>query len=112
VLTWISIYWFSRAGPAASIRIYLETAKNGDMPMSEAKWSPIPLGTSFFSKDVMVVPKAWTRAIGNVVFESDHDGGGRFAAYERPDELAADLHKLFGKGGPAFGVVSGATGYA
>jgi hypothetical protein len=24
ILTWVSIYWFSRAGPAASIRIYYE----------------------------------------------------------------------------------------
>ncbi|KAJ3575873.1 hypothetical protein NP233_g813 [Leucocoprinus birnbaumii] len=29
VLTWISIYWFSRPGPAASIRIYYEFRKSG-----------------------------------------------------------------------------------
>ncbi|KZT07566.1 alpha/beta-hydrolase [Laetiporus sulphureus 93-53] len=111
VLTWISIYWFSRAGPAASIRIYFETTQNGDL-MPEAKWSPIPLGISFFPKELVVVPKTWARGIGNVVFESDHDSGGHFGAHERPNELAADLRKLFGKGGPAFGVVPGATGYA
>jgi len=31
VLTWISIYWFSRAGPAASVRIYYELTASGDM---------------------------------------------------------------------------------
>jgi len=54
----------------------------------------------------------WVRASGNVVFMSEHDSGGHFAAYEKPTELAEDVRKMFGKGGPAFGVVSGKTGYS
>jgi hypothetical protein len=31
VLTWGSIYWFSRAGPPASVRIYYELTVSGDV---------------------------------------------------------------------------------
>jgi hypothetical protein len=46
-----------------------------------------------------------------LVFESEHKSGGHFAAYEKPVELASDLRKMFGKGGGAFGIVKGKTGY-
>lgn len=48
----------------------------------------------------------------NLVFESEHTEGGHFPAHEKPDLLVGDLRKMFGKGGPAFGAVSGKTGYA
>lgn len=53
----------------------------------------------------------WARTIGNVAFEAEHGAGGHFAAHERPDDLAADVRAMFGKGGPAFGVVPGSSGY-
>ena len=48
---------------------------------------------------------------GNLVFEAEHPIGGHFAAHERPEELVGDLRKMFGKHGPAFGVVRGKNGY-
>ena len=54
---------------------------------------------------------SWTRTIGKLIFESDHDAGGHFAAYEVPDKLVGDLRKMYGKGGPAHGVVKGKNGY-
>ena len=53
----------------------------------------------------------WSHTLGKLVFESEHDVGGHFAAFEVPEKLAGDLHKMFGKGGPAYGVVPGTTGY-
>jgi len=47
---------------------------------------------------------SWLRR-KHVVFESEHEKGGHFAAYERPEELVGDIRKMFGKGGSAFGVV-------
>ncbi|KAI4520389.1 alpha/beta-hydrolase [Schizophyllum commune Loenen D] len=64
----------------------------------------IPLGLSFFPRD-------WTRQMGNVVFEADHDKGGHFAAYEVPEALVDDLRRMFGKGGATYGVVDGLDGY-
>jgi len=53
----------------------------------------------------------FVRAEANVVFESEHDSGGHFAAYEKPEALADDLRRMFGKGGPAAGVVPGHDGF-
>jgi len=112
VLTWVSIYWFSRAGPAASLRIYYETVQNGDFVLPRSETPTIPLGLSFFPKELYPTPKRWTRNMGHVVFDSEHTSGGHFAAYEKPEELVDDVRKMFAKGGPAFGVVSRRTGYA
>ena len=49
--------------------------------------------------------------IGPLVYESDNDKGGHFAAWERPDVISGDLKKMFGKGGPCFGIVEGKDGY-
>lgn len=45
------------------------------------------------------------------MFESQHDSGGHFAAYEKPVEIVDDLRKMFGKGGGAFGVIKLKDGY-
>ncbi|KAF6755756.1 Alpha/Beta hydrolase protein [Ephemerocybe angulata] len=92
VLTWVSIYWFSRSG-------YKEEETH------------IPMGYSYFPKELWRVPSKWLQA-PNLVFEAEHPEGGHFAAHEKPDYLVGDLRKMFGKGGPAFGVVPGKTGYA
>ncbi|KAH9023485.1 Alpha/Beta hydrolase protein [Lactarius pseudohatsudake] len=108
VLTWISIYWFSRAGPAASVRMH----EIGDAVIG-FPGTTIPVGLSFFPKDKELArfPKPLLRSKGNIVFESDHEAGGHFAAYEKPEALVGDLRNMFGKSGPAAGVVPGCDGY-
>ncbi|KAI0770446.1 alpha/beta-hydrolase [Fomes fomentarius] len=113
VLEWISIYWFSRAGPAASLRIYYEMTGGGTHDTSQGtKWVSIPFGASYFFKEIFQLPKQWSHNLGKLVFESEHDKGGHFAAHEQPEALAGDLRRMFGKGGPAYGVVPGKNGYA
>ncbi|PBK97920.1 alpha/beta-hydrolase [Armillaria gallica] len=109
VLTWVSIYWFSREGPTASIRLYYEYTQSEDRVLT--KEPTIPLGLSYFPKEVRCYPRLWSRTEGNLVFESEHTSGGHFAAHEKPQELVDDLRKMFGKDGPAFGVVPGRIGY-
>ncbi|KAH9035737.1 Alpha/Beta hydrolase protein [Lactarius pseudohatsudake] len=109
VLTWVSIFWFSRAGPAASIRIYYELTLSGEVIVFPK--TTVPVGLSFFAEEVAHFPKALLRSKGNIVFESEHEAGGHFAAYEQPEALVGDLRKMFGKSGPAAGVVSGRDGY-
>ncbi|KAI0330189.1 alpha/beta-hydrolase [Cubamyces sp. BRFM 1775] len=112
VIEWISIYWFSRAGPAAASRIYYEmTSGNTQDPMAGTTWMSVPVGVSYFPREPVHLPKSWAPTLGKVVFESEHDKGGHFAAYEVPEKLAGDLRKMYGKGGPAHGVVSGKNGY-
>ncbi|KAH9035730.1 Alpha/Beta hydrolase protein [Lactarius pseudohatsudake] len=109
ILTWVSIYWFSRAGPAASIRIYYELALSGEVVVFPK--TTVPVGLSFFLKDIVQFPKVLLRSKGRIVFESEHKVGGIFAAYEQPEGLVGDLRKMFGKSGPAAGVVPRCTGY-
>ncbi|KAF8968935.1 Alpha/Beta hydrolase protein, partial [Flammula alnicola] len=94
VLTWISIYCFSRAGPAASVRIYYEVDKATPGLFTTDQPTTIPLGYSYFPKELVRFPKSWLKA-RNLVFQSEHESGGHFAAHEKPQELD----------GPAFGVV-------
>ena len=114
VLTWVSIYWFSTAGPAASCRIYYESKHASEYGYAALQgYIPdVKLGLSYFPKDLMVPPRTWGRTLGPVVFESVHEDGGHFAAHERPNVLAEDLFKMFGKGGGAYGVVEGKVGYS
>ncbi|KAK1221803.1 hypothetical protein PQX77_015382 [Marasmius sp. AFHP31] len=56
VLTWISIYWFSRSGPAASVRTYYEVAQSGGM--TNLPKVTIPLGCSVFEKEIVAMPRS------------------------------------------------------
>ena len=58
VLEWISIYWFSRSGPAASLRVYYEMSHGGtDQLNMAAGWTSVPLGVSYFPAEVIKFPK-------------------------------------------------------
>ncbi|KAI1794396.1 epoxide hydrolase [Ganoderma leucocontextum] len=111
VLEWVSIYYFSRAGPAASTRIYYEMSDGGVQLGRSPGWTSVPLGVSYFPGEIIRLPKLWSHTLGKIVFESEHDTGGHFAAFEVPQMLAGDLRNMYGKGGPAYGVVPGKTGY-
>lgn len=112
ILTWVSIYWFSTAGPAANTRIYYEVGHATDLDRSTlGEYIPhVKLGLAYFPKDLDIPPKLWGRTLGPVVFESQHADGGHFAAHERPEALVDDLNKMFGKGGGAYGVIEGREG--
>ncbi|EIN12328.1 epoxide hydrolase [Punctularia strigosozonata HHB-11173 SS5] len=110
VLDWISVYWFSRGAPATTLKIYYELMQSPDFN-DVSQVTTAPMGVSYFPKEVAPSPKSWVRLTGHVVFEAEHDDGGHFAAHKKPEELVWDLREMFGKGGPAFGVVSGKNGY-
>ena len=57
-MTWISIYWFSRAGPAASVRIYYEVVKSSDLSERHLWKVTVPVGISFFPKELGHSPRA------------------------------------------------------
>ncbi|CAF9921119.1 hypothetical protein IMSHALPRED_005087 [Imshaugia aleurites] len=113
ILTWVSIYWFSTAGVAANLRIYYEALHDTQFGRDRTEeWIPhVKLGLAHFPKELTVVPKSWGRTMGPVVYQSEYESGGHFAAWEKPEAIASDLHKMFGKGGGAHGVVKGKIGY-
>ncbi|VDB84733.1 unnamed protein product [Peniophora sp. CBMAI 1063] len=118
VLTWISIYWFSRAGPTASTRLYYESRVGGFGPGTDSGTFfkvydvNVPIGLSVFAGELTTPPESWISPYGDRVVQSiRHKRGGHFAAYEVPELLVDDLRKMFGKGGPAYRVVGGKDGY-
>ncbi|KAK3349938.1 Alpha/Beta hydrolase protein [Lasiosphaeria hispida] len=108
ILTWVSVYLFSTAGPAASARIYYEAQNTHPKPREDKRmmeYNPgVKLGLSYFPKDLLVFPKCYGRTLGPVVFERVHDDGGHFASWERPEQLAGDIREMFGPGGGAYDV--------
>jgi hypothetical protein len=116
ILTWVSIYWFSKAGPEASVRIYYEVfhAKSAT-EISYAKLTSyvpdVKLGLVHLPREISVVPETWAAALGPVVRQSQHAHGGHFAAWEVPDVIVQDLNAMFGRGGPCFGLIPGKNGY-
>jgi len=59
----------------------------------------------------MTEARSLLRAQAKIVFESEHEVGGHFAAFEQPAALVSDLRKIIGKSGPAAGIVPGCIGY-
>ncbi|KAI1875465.1 hypothetical protein JX265_004523 [Neoarthrinium moseri] len=110
ILTWISIYWFSTAGPAASIRLYYENRHDTDAAGAEAwtrlmEWQNSKVGLGIFPKDIFMPPKPWTHQLGKVIYQKNHRSGGHFAAWERPEAIIGDLREMFGEKGGARGAV-------
>ena len=110
VCTWISIYWFSTAGPTASWRLYHEFfsahapgVRPGAVLMSDLqRWQPrVKIGLARFPMDVAHSPHIWGHTLGDVVFEKTHESGGHFPVWECPDAVIADLREMFAKGKPA-----------
>ena len=113
ILTWVSIYQFSTAGPAASLRIYYESMHDVKFHRDRTQgYIPrVKLGVSHFPQELTVIPKTWARTMGPVVFQAFHDKGGHFAAHEQPEALVDDLRRMFGRGGGAEGIVKDRGGF-
>ncbi|KAJ5634838.1 hypothetical protein N7528_002680 [Penicillium herquei] len=116
ILTWVSIYWFSLAGPEASVRIYYEGSHlRSEKDLSYAKlmeYIPnVKIGFVHLPREISVVPRTWAAAMGPVVQQTEYDRGGHFAAWEVPEVIERDLQMMFGKGGPCFGIISDRDGY-
>lgn len=127
ILTWVSIYAFSTAGPAASVQIYHEFAigsgsgggggSGGGSSTSSSGGSgsggffapdgyvpDVLYGVAYMPREVILAPRPWARLLGPVVHESEARAGGHFAAYEKPEWLVEDLRLMFGKTGGAAGI--------
>ncbi|KAI4732658.1 alpha/beta-hydrolase [Aureobasidium sp. EXF-12298] len=107
ILTWVSIYWFSKAGPAASIRIYYEATHTSTQVTRERiqRYIGVKLGLCYAPKELSILPRTWGRTLGPVVFESEKKQGGHFLAYEQPDEIVADLRAMFGSSGACYNIL-------
>ena len=112
ILTWISLYYFSTAGPEAPSYHYYEAFHGSEMTIPVLQsYIDIPLGIADFPAEMSNAPKAWWKTLGPVVYSKSFERGGHFAGWERPGDVVEGLCEMFGKEGGAEGVVEGKSGY-
>lgn len=65
ILTWVSLYWFSNAGPEAASYHYYEAMHQGDFTSKVLqKYIDVPLGLADFPKEVANAPQSWWGTLG------------------------------------------------
>jgi pimeloyl-ACP methyl ester carboxylesterase len=97
VLDDISLYWLTNTAASAG-RLYWEhggASPTSAMAMKTAEIS-VPVGITVFPDDVYRPPESWARrAYPNLVYFSEVDRGGHFAAWEEPELFADELCAAF-----------------
>jgi pimeloyl-ACP methyl ester carboxylesterase len=91
ILDNITLYWLTGTGASAA-RLYWESF--GGI----ASYPPVllPSAVSNFPKEITKAPRKWAeRLLTNLVYWSETDRGGHFAAWEEPDLFVAELRKAF-----------------
>lgn len=74
----MAIYWFTgTAGSAANL--YFEMMHGNEWPSPSAT----PTGVAVFAQDIAI--RRYGEQLNNIVYWSDFDTGGHFAAMETPD---------------------------
>ena len=94
LITWTLLHYFP--GPIRAFQIYRENSATEMISGAEAdKFLQTPTGVSAFAKEAEMVPRSWAERKANIVFWQEHDSGGHFAAYEKPEEFVDDLVRFF-----------------
>ncbi|MBN7796900.1 alpha/beta fold hydrolase [Parahaliea mediterranea] len=93
LLTNISLLWFSES-VASCLRIYRDC--NTQNPAPHVPYVSVPTGCARFPREVMKPPRAWAEEAYNLIFWSEHEKGGHFAAMEQPEAFAQSLRGFKG----------------
>ena len=92
ILADVSLYWLTGCF-ATSLWPYRQLYTPGVVGAHEnPTWKlEVPFGMSWFSMELVPVPKAWVEKTGNLVWWREHEKGGHFAALERMGALWGDF---------------------
>ena len=94
LITWTLLHYFP--GPTGGFHMYRESSGTEMASGPEAgKYLKTPTGVSAFAKEAEMVPRSWAETKANIKFWQEHDSGGHFAAFEKPDEFAKDLIRFY-----------------
>ena len=91
ILDNITLYWLTATGASAA-RLYWESfgaiGQTGEVHL--------PAAISNFPKEITKAPREWTeRLFRNLIYWSEVERGGHFAAWEEPDLFVSELRKAF-----------------
>jgi pimeloyl-ACP methyl ester carboxylesterase len=91
ILDNITLYWLTASGASAA-RLYWESfgAIGGTGEVH------LPAAISNFPKEITKAPRVWAeRLFRNLIYWSEVERGGHFAAWEEPDLFVAEVRKAF-----------------
>ncbi len=82
----VMMYWLTASG-GSSARLYWESFNT----INPAPFD-LPMGASRFPVEIIKPTRRWAeKQYSQIVFWRDHDAGGHFAAFEKPEVLAQDI---------------------
>ncbi|KAF7553412.1 hypothetical protein G7Z17_g3641 [Cylindrodendrum hubeiense] len=103
LIHWAFIHY--QGSPSAAMQIYkeAESVLNENPNSMLGRYISQPVGGSLFPKELWLYPRDWMAETCNIQFWRQHEKGGHFIAWERPEALAADVAEFYRKTGPVFG---------
>ncbi|KIW47661.1 uncharacterized protein PV06_00334 [Exophiala oligosperma] len=97
ILESVSLYWLTRSAHS-SLWSYRHSYGPNPLPHDDPRYHiKIPLGYSYFAKELIPIPIDWVATTGNLVWRKCHERGGHFAALEQPKEFMEDLETFVGQ---------------
>jgi pimeloyl-ACP methyl ester carboxylesterase len=87
----LMVYWVTNTVGSAA-RLYAESAR-ADNGAAQA-WPgrvDVPTGHAVYPYELLQTPRAWADKKYDIMYWSEQDRGGHFAAFERPDAFVADI---------------------
>ncbi|HEY7486778.1 MAG TPA: epoxide hydrolase [Streptosporangiaceae bacterium] len=90
LLTNVTVYWLTGTA-GSSARLYKEAAAT----WTRTEPSTVPTGVAVFPKELSPPVRRFADRSDNIVYWSEFDHGGHFAALEVPDLLIADVRAFF-----------------
>ena len=94
IITWTLMHYFP--GPTTGLVMYRENPPQEELDHFAKYYVKAPTGVSAFPKEIEVAPRRWAETAMNVVWWREHpEGGGHFAAYEKPEAFSKDLIQFF-----------------
>jgi pimeloyl-ACP methyl ester carboxylesterase len=97
VLDDITLYWLTNSA-ASSARLYWEN-RGGELISAGSQRTAeiaVPVAITVFPDEVYRPPVTWARrAFQNLIYFNEAERGGHFAAWEYPEQFAAELRAAF-----------------
>ncbi len=94
VLAQVSLYWLTNTSGTAVRYHYSESHSSAKPEVSQGR-----IGVAVFAHDFQTIRPLAERDNANIVYWSEFDTGGHYAALEVPELLVGDLRTFFGSNG-------------
>jgi pimeloyl-ACP methyl ester carboxylesterase len=94
----ITLYWLTNTMPT-SARLYWETGRDIAAAIASGQKPPeltVPVAFTVFPGEIFQAPRHWAEKVyPNLVYFSEAERGGHFAAWEEPELFAVELRAAF-----------------